>query len=125
MQRSTKADTSKQRKSSSPFGMPKISFESHHNSSEATSGLRLFLRVRKYFFDRKNDRNQIVIFPISLQCMTAHTLKIRELKEELFDNLDPYHCKQSKMDAYTFKKLEKRSIEKRCSLLIFTNGRAK
>src|SRR5205823_2176626 len=25
-----------------PFGMPKISFESHHNSSEATRGLRLF-----------------------------------------------------------------------------------
>ena len=25
-----------------PFGMPKISFESHHTSSEATSGLRLF-----------------------------------------------------------------------------------
>ncbi len=28
--------------SSPPFGMPKISFESHHNSSEATSCLRLF-----------------------------------------------------------------------------------
>jgi hypothetical protein len=25
-----------------PFGMPKILFESYHNSSEATSGLRLF-----------------------------------------------------------------------------------
>ncbi len=42
MQRSTKADISKQRKSSSPFGMPKIFFESHHNSSEFTRGLRLF-----------------------------------------------------------------------------------
>ena len=69
--------------------------------------------MEKYSFDRKSDRNQIVIIPISLQCaglitlqyMTSHTLKIRELNEELFDNLDPSHCIQSKMDAYTFKKL--------------------
>ena len=40
---------------------------------------------------------------IKLQYMTSHTLKIRELKEELFDNLDPSHCRKSKMDAYTFK----------------------
>ena len=56
---------------------------------------------------------------IQLQYMTSHTLKIRELKEELFDHLDPHHCRKSKMDAYTSKKLEKRTIEKRCSLLIF------
>jgi hypothetical protein len=31
-----------QSRSYPPFGMPKISFESHHNSSEATKGLRLF-----------------------------------------------------------------------------------
>ena len=37
----TRANTSEQRMSSPPFGMPKISFESQHNSSEATSGLRL------------------------------------------------------------------------------------
>jgi hypothetical protein len=118
---------------SPPFGMPKISFESHQNLSEATSGLRPFLPVRKYNFDRKTDRNQIVIIPNSLQCarliklqyMTFHALKIRELKEELFDNLDPSHYRKSKMDAHTFKKLEKRTIAKRCSLLIFKNGRAK
>ena len=57
--------------------------------------------------------------------MTSHTLKMRELKEELFDDLDPSHYRKSNMDAYTLKKLEKRTIEKRCSLLIFTNGRAK
>ncbi len=28
--------------------------------------------------------------------MTSHTLKIRELKEELSDNLDPSHCRKSK-----------------------------
>jgi hypothetical protein len=92
----------------------------------------VLLLVGKYLFDRKNDRNQIVISPISLPCaglikvqyITTHTLKIRELKEELFDNLDPSHCRRSKMHAYTFKKLEKRTIEKRCSLLIFKNGRA-
>jgi hypothetical protein len=69
--------------------------------------------VRKYIFDRKSDRIQIVISPISLQraglitlqYMTSHTLKIRELKEELFDNLDPSHCRKSKMDAYTLRKL--------------------
>jgi hypothetical protein len=31
-----------------------------------------------------------------LQYMTSHTLKIRELNEELFDNLDPSHCRKSK-----------------------------
>ena len=85
------------------------------------------MRVGKYLFDRKSDRNQIVIIRNSLQCarliklqyMTYHTLKIREIK------LDPSHYRKSKMDAYTFKKLEKRTIEKRCSLLIFKNGRAK
>jgi hypothetical protein len=69
--------------------------------------------VRKYSIDRKSDRNQIVISPISLQCaglitvqdMTSDTLKIREFKEELFDTLDPSHCRKSKMDAYTFNKL--------------------
>jgi hypothetical protein len=60
-----------------------------------------------------------------MQYMTSHTLKMRELKEELFDDLDPSHYRKSKMDAYTLKKLEKRTIEKRCSLLIFKNGRAK
>ena len=67
----------------------------------------------KYIFDRRSDRNQIVIIPISLQYagfikvqyMTSHTLTIRKLKEELFDNLDPSYCRQSKMDAYTFKEL--------------------
>jgi hypothetical protein len=78
------------------------------------------------------DGNQIVISPISLQCAglitvqstTSHSLKIRELKEELFDTLDPSHCRKSKMDAYTFKNLHQRTTEKRCSLLIFQNGRA-
>ena len=57
------------------------------------------------------DRNQIVISPITIQCdglitvqyMTSRTLNIRELKEELFDTLEPSHCRKSKMDAYTFK----------------------
>jgi hypothetical protein len=31
-----------QRKSSSPFSMPEISFEFYYNSSKATRGLRLF-----------------------------------------------------------------------------------
>jgi len=37
--------------------------------------------------------------------MTSHTLKIYELKEELFDYLVPSHCIQSNLDAFTFKKV--------------------
>ena len=58
----------------------------------------------KYLVDRRSDRNQIVILPISLQYaglikvqyMTSHTLTIRKLKEELFDNLDPSYCRTVK-----------------------------
>jgi hypothetical protein len=115
-----------------PFGMPKISFESRYNSSEATSGLGLFCLWGNTFLTGKVTGTRLSLFPsrfrlaelIKLKYMTSHTLKIRELKEEPFDDLDPPHCRKSKMDAYTFKMLEKRTIEKRCSLLIFKNGRA-
>jgi hypothetical protein len=38
----TRANTSEQRKSSPPFGMPSIFFEPYHNSSKDTGGLRRF-----------------------------------------------------------------------------------
>jgi hypothetical protein len=39
----TRANTSEQRKSSPPFGMPSFFFEPYHNSSKATSGLSYFI----------------------------------------------------------------------------------
>jgi hypothetical protein len=74
-----------------------------------------------------------VIIPISLQCAgriklqesAPRTLKIRKLIEEFFDDLDADHCRKSKMDAYTFRKLQTRPFEKLCSPLILKNGYTK
>ena len=94
-----------------PFGMPKIPFESRHNSSEARRGLRLISLWGNPSLTGKVTGTRLSFFPfrfrpaglITLQYMIFHTLKIRELKEEPFDNLYSSHCIQSKMDAYTFK----------------------
>jgi hypothetical protein len=63
VQRSTKANTSKQRKSGSPLAGRR--FHSNPPSLKlAYKGLEAFLLVGKHAFDR----NQIAIIPISLQC---------------------------------------------------------
>jgi hypothetical protein len=63
MQRSTKANTSTQRKSSSPFFVPNISFESHHNSSEATRGLRRFCLWGNTSLTGKVTGTRLSLFP--------------------------------------------------------------